>query len=318
MTSLTRNLVAIILVLCAGVLLFAQSPATRRLIQLLNTPEFLEKVVLDIDDAAAAGKELLHAAIDAGPAAVSELRNLLQHSNGELKKTGPVLGDRPSPELLKKGFALIALVMIGGSETVSILQDEYKNGYKEAAVGLASTLASSDSPRSRAMLTGFLAQDPEDEDELTAAAAYSLGLLRVPEALPRLRVLARGSADRETTEAAKLAVQWIEKGFSTIASQPNDDRQAVLAAILKVGIPDGTHAYFFDPTGGGFWRYSPAGWTFARGNPQERSSGPEVDDVFLSSDSSRAFVSISTNVGEFGYSLRKDGGEWKVQMLITL
>jgi hypothetical protein len=279
----------------------------------LNSPD-LDKVAQDNNAAVAAQKELMHAALDAGPAAVPELRNLLQRSNTELSRTGPVLGDRISPELLRKVFAIGVLTLIGGSDATSVLQKEYENGYKEAALALASALSSSDSPQSRAMLTGFLAKDPEDdrEKEVIIAAAYSLGLLRVREAVPRLRVLAQGPAGRDTTAAAKLALQWIEKGPWTITSQPNDDRQAILAAILKVGIADGNHEYLLDETGGGFWRYSPAGWTFARGKAP--SSGPEVDDILMSSDVSRALVSISTDGGDYTYSLRKDGREWKVQM----
>jgi hypothetical protein len=77
MTSRSRNSAAIVLILWTGFLLFAQTPATRRLIQLLNTPDFLDK-----DNAE---EELLHAAIDAGPVAVPELRNLLQRSNDDEK-----------------------------------------------------------------------------------------------------------------------------------------------------------------------------------------------------------------------------------------
>jgi hypothetical protein len=185
-------------------------------------------------------------------------------------------------------------------------------------------MASADSPQNRAMLTRFLAKDPEDEHEIIVAAAYSLGLLRAGEAVPGLRNLAQGSPNRDTTDVAKLALRWIERGFWTIRSQPNDDRQRILAAVLKVGIPDENYEYFFDEMGGGFWRYGPTGWTFSSGEPLDQSSsGPEVDDIFLSSDGSRAFVSLSIHCGlrcgaGYGYSLRKDGGEWKVQMLMML
>ena len=271
-----------------------------RLIQLLNTPNFLDK-----DNAE---QELLHAAIEAGPAAVPELRNMLQRSNDDEQKS----------------LVFGALTLVGGSEAVSILRKEYENGNAEAGVALAFAMASVDSKENRETLTRLLTKDPEDEHEIIVGAAYSLGLFRANEAVPRLRTLAQGSANRDTTDVAKLALQWIEKGFWTVRSQPNDDRQRILAAVLKVGIPDENYEYFFDETGGGFWRNSPMGWTFYSGKPQVQfASGPEVDDIFLSSDDSRAFVSLSVHCGlrcgaGYGYSLRKDGRDWKVQMLMIL
>jgi len=299
-TLRTRYFAAIILVFCAGVLLFAQSPSTQRLLQLLDTPDSLDK-----DDEE---NELIHAAIEAGPAAVPVLGKLLQRLNGEEQKS------------VVRG----ALMMIGGTQAVSILQTEYEKGEEDAGIFLAIAMASVDSKRNRETLTRLLTKDPARDHDIIAAAAFSLGLLRATEALPSLRALAQGPADRNTTDAAKLAIQSIEKGFWKIKSQPLDARQRILAAILKVGIPDEDYEYFFDETGGGFWRYNPAGWTFTKGEPQDRSSsGPEVDDIFVSSDGRRAFVSIRVFCGPrcavgYGYSLRQDGRDWKVQMWTML
>jgi hypothetical protein len=289
--------VAIILTLSNGLLLSGQSSATKRLLQLLETPGFQRQHN--------AVTELIRVAIDAGPAAVPDLRNLLKRST--------YLGER--------SLVVAALSFIGGSEAVSTLQKEYDGGNLGDAEALAFALASVASKENREMLNRLLKKDPADEPQVVEAATFSLGLLRAREAIPRLRVLARGPSNRDTTEAAKRALKWIEQGFSLVKPGPDDNRQRVLAAVLKVGVPYGNYNYLYDRQEPAFWSNSPAGWTFSKGKPQDLSS--TVDDVFISPDDSRAFVSVGTFSGPrcgagYAYLLRKEASGWRVYRLTRL
>jgi hypothetical protein len=274
--------------------LSSQKDATSRLIDLINAG--------DVDSAE---EELTRAAIDAGPAAIPALRNILEN--------------KPSTD--RRHLALGAAFYIGGSGAISIIRREYERAKDEdIKAALATALASEDTPAHRRELIGMLSNNQEDFST-TAAAAFSPGILRANESTARLQSLPK-RPNRQESEAANLALQWIRKGYWAVGTTPDSESGRVIAAVLRNGSPNIEEAdYVLDESNGGFWKYTSSRWTFSKGDAPDNTSNEPSISSFVGVEGSRAIVTVDMLCGlrcGTGYSfvLRKEDGTWKVQMML--
>jgi hypothetical protein len=268
-----------------------QSAATKRLLDLI------EKA--DRDSA----EELPRAAIDAGPPAIPDLRAAVANARDEDRQ---VLG-------------LAAIGYIGGPAAVSVIRAEVqKNPADEFRAGLATVLATDDSPATRQELIRMLSEKRGDFRTIQAAA-LALGILRAPEGLPALRSVPR-STNRVQTQAAEIAIRWIERGYSSVAITPANDRGRAIAAVLRNGSPNlRDDDLVADEAGKGSWKFGITGWAFTQ--TELRDSRVEVT-AFIGAEGSRALVILESHCGPrcgsgYHFVLRKDGQQWKVQMIIA-
>jgi hypothetical protein len=290
-------------VLCAGVLLpclfppelSAQSAATARLLELINSG--------DVDWVE---EKLPRAAIDAGPPAIPYIQSVLDRSADE---------DR-------QRLALAAALYIGGDAAISLIRRELERLQEdEVRYALAIALASADTSANRRELIGMLSD--KDAFDTVSAAAFSLGILRAKEAIPSLRAVPRDPS-RDESEAADLALKWIEKGYPPVKNTPDNERGRAIAAVLQNGSPNiAEKDYVFDTANRGFWSHGPSGWLFNRGRPADGTQEGPTITAFIGSEGSRALVSVELGCGmlcgtRYDFVLRKEGQTWKAQMMLLV
>jgi hypothetical protein len=286
--------VLVTLVLSGSIRPLGQSATTRCLLDLVDAA--------DIDDLEPFSK----AAIDAGAAAIPALRNVMDRT---------AEGD---PRLL----ALVASAYIGGDEAISLVRRELqKNPSEDLRATLAAVLGSSGTAANRRELIRLLSQDPDDF-RTTQNAAFSLGLLRVSEAVPPLQAAARRVRDRDDSIAAQLALLWIQKGYWKISGPLVDERSRVIAAVLANGSPNiDENFYVVDEEGKGYWKHGSAGWVFTLGEPTDPNAEESTIKAYIGTEGSRALVSVGHRCGlrcgsGYDFVLRREGRNWKVQLLM--
>lgn len=253
-------------------------------------------------------EEFTHATIEAGPAAIPALREVVERHENDMQRD----------------LGLAALGFIGGSAAVSLLKREYDEGDTRLEGLLAFAFASMDSPENRSILIRILEADPTSESRpLIQEAAWSLGILRATEAIDSLRMVAQRRPIFADSSAARDALRWIEKGFWRVATERLTEQERAVAAVLRNGIPGISEGWFYiDSEQKGFWILGTSGWTFDQTKPEGEASGMISFDTFISSDGTRALVSVGLHCGMlcgFGYDylLRRDETDWKVQALIS-
>jgi hypothetical protein len=235
----------------------AQTSATQRLVQLVQT-----------DDPTRVMAEIMEAAIDAGPPAIPFLEGLIGGTSNQ------------------RLFALGSIAMIGGEAALPVVRQHSargKYGNEDLTSMLAVALASVDSPQNRRELIQMLSPDGIDE-ETNRLAAISLAILREKDALPPLKVLRQSKRIADDPEEIDLALDWIQKGYWTTAMTPSNERSRVVAAVLRVGIPNLTEKdQVIDEDG--YWRHSSLGWVQMQGKPAT-GQGPPVK-VHIGTEGSR-------------------------------
>lgn len=283
---------------CIGILLLvadaaAQGGATERLLALLRS-----------SDPGRNHKAFLAAVVEAGPAAVPALDRLLG----------------ASPNAQSRKYVLSSIGLIGGSQALLVIRREYDRGEKSLKPALAAVLATADSPQNRASLVGMLGEDPDDVATLQAAA-LALGVLRAPEGASALQSFSATPHSPEA-EIAELALHWMAIGEWRVDVQNGGERDRVLAAVLRNGIPGVPEIVpVFDEDTGKVWKYGASGWKSSRTQAADRAAfGPTASSV-ISADGTRAAVSVEFRCGPgcgggfYDFMLRKVGGQWKVQSI---
>jgi len=274
----------------------AQGGATQRLLALLRS-----------SDPGRSHTEFLRAVIEAGPAAIPAVDQLL----------GPA---GPALNAPNRKYVLTSISLIGGSQALAIIQREYDRGDKALKPALAAVLATTDSPQNRAWLARMIGEDPDDIATLQAAA-LALGILRAPEGLTVLQSFTASPHSAEA-EAAELVLQWIANGEWPVDVQNGGERDRVLAAVLRNGIPGVQELVpVFDEDTGKVWKYGASGWKSSPAQAADRVAlGPSATSV-ISSDGARAAVSVEfrcgpgCGVGSYDFMLRRVSGQWKVQSI---
>jgi hypothetical protein len=291
--------IACSLLLLVSTQISAQSAATTHLLGIINSED--DNLIED---------ELPKATVDAGPSAIPALRDLLQRL----------------PEGDKRLITLAAIAFIGGDAAIPIVRAEYartkdEDLKAEIKTGLAATLSTVDSAENRAQLIRMLSDDPEDWSTVEAAA-LSLGLLRVKEAIPALRRVPK-DPNLASSQAADLALQWIDRGYWNIATAPSNDEGRAIAAVLRNGSPNIKESdYVLDERDGALWKHGSSGWSFTRGDLPGNSGGPKVS-AHIGTEGSRALVTVDMHCGPlcgtgYAFFLRREGGNWKVQMIVMM
>jgi hypothetical protein len=280
--------------------LSAQSDATIRLMELI-----------DAGDISSVEEKLPRAAIDAGPPAIPGIRSILAGSIDSIDKDRRLL-------------ALAAAVHIGGDAAISLVRGQYGLVEDDTfRTSIAAVLASADTPAGRRELIGMISGEATDFDTISTAA-FSLGILRADEAAPGLRAVITRRPNSMESNAADLALKWIEKGYWAVETAPDNEQGRTIAAVLRNGSPSiAEKDYVFDEGNGGFWRYGPSGWVFSRGRPTDGTqSGPSIT-TFVGAEGSRALVSVEMHCGmlcgtKYNFVLRKEGAVWRVQMILLV
>jgi hypothetical protein len=255
-----------------------------------------------------ASTELLSAAIDAGPSAIPDLAKFLE----------------TAPDEDQRSNAISAAIYIGGETAVPIVRREYERTRNEvfrneiAEAALAEALTTVDNAENRKELIQFL---KSDNWNTARAAALGLGLFRAKEAIPALQAVPRDHYP-PVSQAADLALQWIEHGYYAIETLPNEENRQVVSAVLRNGSPNfsepGPETYVTDLSGG-FWNYSSTGWRFNVGLPPKQT-GLSIG-AFIGKERTRALVSVNLICGGlcgsgYNFVLRKEGEIWKVQLMV--
>ncbi|MGB7220236.1 MAG: hypothetical protein WBD07_15665 [Vicinamibacterales bacterium] len=283
-------------ILLLGAVAAAQGGATGRLLALLRS-----------SDPGRNHKEFLTAVVEAGPAALPALDQLL----------GPV---GPAPNAQSRKYVLASIGLIGGSQALSIIRGEYDRGDKTLKPALAAVLATADSPQSRASLVGMLGEDPDDIATLQAAA-LALGILRAPEGASALQSFSASPHSPEA-EIAELALHWMAIGEWRVDVQNGGERDRALAAVLRNGIPGVPETVpVFDEDTRRTWKYGASGWKSSPTQAADRATfGPTAYSV-ISANGVRAAVSIESRCGpgcgggSYDFILRKVSGQWRVQSI---
>jgi hypothetical protein len=272
----------------------AQGGATERLLSLLRS-----------SNPGRDHQEFLARVVEAGPAALPALEGLLT----------------PGPDARNRQHVLASILLIGGSRAASVIEREYAGGDRTLKPALAAVLATADSPRSRASLVRMLAEGAGDEATFQAAA-LALGLLRAPEGLSVLQSFSPTPHSAEA-EIVELALQWITGAESAVDIRNGGDRDRVLAAVLRNGIPGVPPiGPVFDDATGKIWQYGASGWTFGPTQAADPVALGPVAYSVISSDGMRAAVSVEFRCGPdceggaYDFVLRKASGQWKVQSIL--
>jgi hypothetical protein len=280
-------------VLLAASDLSAQSASTTRLIALLRS-----------SDPGRDHRQFIRAVVDAGPEAIAALDRLLQ--------------SEASPN---RAYTLASICLIGGKEAASILQREAIRGDATVKRALAATLATADSPENRAVLVRMLS-DNSDDGGTFQAAALALGLLRAQEGLQALQLITPTphSAEAETVE---IAMQWMTGGEWAVDVKNTGERDRILAAVLRNGMPGLSAAIpVLDETTGKIWRYERSGWTARASLPARGDFLGVVANAMTSSDGTRAVMSAEFRCGPgceggaYDVVLRKRSSQWRVVSLV--
>jgi len=240
------------------------------------------------------------AAIDAGPAAVPALRDLLRDKDDDIRFR-----------------AMTALAYIGGDSALVVLEREYR---RTPAVGtkslLCAALATRGTPEDRAFLARSLKGEHFGSEWMPiVSAALSLGILRAADSRGALEAAA-SMKEGLASQAAAQALLWLSDGRSRVTGiDVNSDTGAVVAAVLANGVPRMDEARAFaDTARNGVWQRNDHEWTFRRSRlPQHL---PEVSFVpHISRNGKAAVVSVSITFGSlnasgYDFVLWKDSSGW--------
>jgi hypothetical protein len=236
--------------------------------------------------------------IDAGPAAIPALKEIVERSRDEERRR----------------LALNTIIFIGGPTAISIIRRELVRTRNDEFKGsLAIVLPSVDTVDSRRELTRIL---KEGSHEIQCAVALPIALLRIKDAAPLLQAV----RDRDRCDLSEIdtALMWMKKGYWQVSPTPEGDRWAAIAAVLANGSPNlDEDAYLFDDDAHGFWKFRAGEWSFNPGEPDGSPNGPKVK-AYVGSEGSRALVSVEMRCGRlcgtgYNFVLRKEKGTWKVQ-----
>jgi hypothetical protein len=187
---------------------------------------------------------------------------------------------------------------------------------------LVAALGRRGSPADRAWLIRILEEQPLGADwSAIQAAAYAVGVLRATEAT---RALERLAALRDVSGAryAEEALRWLRDGPWDVTALPmRTDEDRMIAAALRVGLPDSGHVSIFnDDERGGAWILDGTAWRF-------RPGGRAADSAHLRFTSrqnaagTRAVLSAGIVCGMlcgagYDYVLARDGAGWRVEALV--
>ncbi|MBI2817749.1 MAG: HEAT repeat domain-containing protein [Acidobacteria bacterium] len=246
-------------------------------------------------------KAFAQAALEAGPALISPLRQLLKRTKS----------------IEERNVALGALVYIGGDAAVSVIQKAPLTNTDLKHV-MALALASSNSPRNRKVLMSFLDEDYYEHWQLVQQAALSLGVMRANEAIPALEMAAQKRPQTFPSSAAYEALRWIKKGYWEVTASISNEQHRAVAAVLRNGIPSTHEGRCYADARNGFWCFDANGWNYTVARPERELAGTLSFEIFVNSDISRALASVGFHCGllcgeGYEFVLRKDNREWKVQ-----
>ena len=293
-TSVSRFLLVAALALALPAAAQEPSPEVRKLLA------FIAQATDPIDSM----DELAKLAVDAGPAALPALSEILAR-------------DRGHPGEL----AAMGLAFLGGDGAVAALRQRYESSHdlrlrSLLAMAMASTPLS---PENRAFLEGSLKGKHFGTEWMPiVSAALTLGVLHATESRAALEKTAKTESESFASEAAGEALRWIEHGPWKVEIPPDDRIEPPIEAVLRNGVPSTDRAErFFDAARHLDWIRREGVWAVAeRTGDGER---PAISfDVHTSPDGLRALVSVGLHFGPldgigYDYVLRKTDGEWKVQ-----
>lgn len=229
-------------------------------------------------------------------------------------------------EPVERDLATLILAYAGEPAAAKVLVRRYKRT-KELSLKIMATVAlgAADSAASRKLLeNALIGETIGDEWQPLETAALSLAVRRETESVPALQRLAAIEPDSFASQAARIALRWIEGGENGVAFEPATPELAVLAAVLRAGLPtaSGAPVDLFEPEQRRLWRFSSGAWYSEPAAESPEGVTRITFEIYRSEDQGRAIVtpwlhperSCSTS---WDYILRRSESEgWRVVGLV--
>lgn len=263
------------------------------------------QALIDKADPSDAMDDLPRAAIDAGPAAIPILREIVARDHGD-----------------RDELAAVALAYIGGETAVDLLLQRFKStGDPHTKSLLATAMASTGlTAENRAFLEDCLkGEHYGDEWMPIVSAALSLGVLRSSDSREALERTSKKTSGSIASHAAEEALRWISQGNWKFEPPPTAKVEPPIGAVLRNGVPRTDEAErFFDPERRLYWIREQATWHVKTETDSPRDVPSLSFRVHMGPDETRALVSVGITFGPlngtgYDYVLRKEGAEWVVQ-----
>ncbi|MHC5036758.1 MAG: HEAT repeat domain-containing protein, partial [Planctomycetota bacterium] len=234
-----------------------------------------------------------------------------------------------SIELRQQGAAL-SLALLGGEEAKDILKRHAATkDFHSLKSSLCYCMATTGSKEDITFLIQTLSGDHTSQHWVTTqAAALSLGALGARESVDELKNCASKNSGTFTSNAAQLALGWIEKAGKRRSETPPPpeltEADKIRLCLFEFGIPRTNESKaFVEKRRNRVWRQTEKGWReeeISSGEPEDDLPAIDIDFV-VSRDGARAIASVSLVFGRlnaigYKFTLKRIHGGWSVRSIL--